>query len=191
LTQNNFEVNEVKMKKYDFSILMLAVLLMTIFSFSAVKAQEELPNDDGQKQNFNQARRPSLLAELNLSTEQIRQIRRINRENQPLLREAQKRLREARINLDRAIYADNLDEAEVRARLKAVNLDQAEVIKLRSTTEFAVRKVLTPEQLVRFREVRRRYMERMEILPEQRRNRSLNAPAQKLINRQRRLRNNN
>ena len=179
------------MKKYDFSILMLAVLLMTIFSFSAVKAQEELPNDDGQKQNFNQARRPSLLAELNLSTEQIRQIRRINRENQPLLREAQKRLREARINLDRAIYADNLDEAEVRARLKAVNLDQAEVIKLRSTTEFAVRKVLTPEQLVRFREVRRRYMERMEILPEQRRNRSLNAPAQKLINRQRRLRNNN
>ncbi len=177
------------MKKYNFSILILAILIM--FSFSIIKAQEVLPNDDTPNQNLNQARRPNLLAELNLAPEQIQQIRHINRENQPSLREAQKRLRDARFNLDQAIYADNSDETEVQIRLKTVQTAQAEVIKLRSTIEFAVRKVLTAEQLSKFREVRRRFMERMENLPRRQRNRSLNAPEQKLINRQRRLRNNN
>lgn len=179
------------MKKFDFSILTFAFFLLLI-SFSAINAQEELPNDaDASRQNFNQANRPSLLTELDLSPEQIRQIRRINRENQPLLREAQKRLREARASLDEAIYDDNSNESEVQARLRIVHQAQAEVVKLRSTTEFAVRKVLTPEQLVKFREVRRRFTERqIENNPARQRNRPTNAPGQKIINRQRRLRNN-
>ncbi len=177
------------MKKYNFSILICAALLL-IFSFSIVKAQEQLPNETPQ-QNLDQANRPSLLTELNLSQDQVRQIRRINRENQPLLREAQKRLREARNDLDQAIYADDSDETQVRAKLKTVHIAQAEVVKLRSTTEFAVRKVLTPEQLVKFREVRQRFMEQMKNLPKQQRERRLNMPNRRIMNRQRRLGNNN
>lgn len=162
-----------------------------MFSFSSVKAQEELTNDDAPKQNLNQAKRPSLLAELNLSPDQVRQIRVINRANQPLQREAQRRLRDAKSDLDEAIYADNSDETNVQAKLKAVHVAQAEVIKLRSTTEFAVRRVLTPEQLVKFREVRRRFMAQTENLSKQQKERFLNAPNRRIINRQRRLRNNN
>ena len=181
------------MKKFNSPILIFAGLMMMFF-FSTVRAQEDFSDNAAQKQNLNQQKRPSLLAELNLSPDQVQQIRRINRENQPLLREAQTRLREAKSALDQAIYADNSDETEVRAKLKSVHAAQAEVVKLRSTTEFAVRKVLTPEQLVKFRELRQRFTERTENLPkqQQRRERQLNAPGRGLLNRQqRRLRNGN
>ncbi len=177
------------MKKSDFSILTLAAFLM-LFSFSAIRAQGDTSDSDA-PQNLKQANRPSLLSELNLSPDQIRQIRIINRENQPRMREAQRRLREARNDLDQAIYGDKADENEVQTRLRTLHQAQAEVVRLRSTTEFAVRKILTPDQLVKFREVRQRYMDQKASQPNLRPNRSLNAPAQKLINRQRRLRRNN
>lgn len=181
------------MKKFNFSILICALFLMLI-SFSATKAQDEEQTNDANapKQNLNQTNRPSLLAELDLTPEQIQQIRRINRENQPLLRAAQQRLREARTNLDQAVYDDNSDEREVQTRLKNVQQAQAEVARLRSSAEFAVRKVLTPEQLLKFREVRRRFAEQrqLENRPARQRNRRMNAPNRKLVNRPRRLRNN-
>lgn len=178
------------MKKLNYTALIFAGLLLTV-SFSTVKAQDEMPPNDVPQQDFNQSRRPNLLAELDLSPNQIQQIRRINREIQPLMREAQQTLRGAKRSLDQAIYADNANETEVQNRLKNVQNAQVEIIKIRSTTEFAVRKVLTPEQLVKFREVRQRFMERMENSLKERKNRSLNTPEQRLINRQRRLRNNN
>ena len=177
------------MKKLNFLTLIFASLLLTVF-FSAVQAQEgQLPND-ARQQNFNQPRRPNLLAELDLSPEQIRRIRRINAEKRPLLREAQQKMRDANRNLDQAIYADDADETEIQSRLKDVQLAQAEVSKLRSTIEYAVRKILTSEQLVRFREVRQRFIERNGNLPKTQKNRSLNAPDRRLINRQRRMRQN-
>ncbi len=173
------------MKKINFSILILTAFLTLLF-ISAVKAQDATPDADAPQTN-----RPSLLEELNLSPDQIRQIRQINRENQPQMREAQRRLREARNDLDQAIYGDNANETEVQTRLKTLHQAQAEVVRLRSASEFAVRKVLTPEQLVKFREVRQRFMEQKAKNPNPRRNVPFNAPNQKLINRQRRLRKNN
>lgn len=177
------------MKKFNFSVLIFAALLM-LFSVSTGKAQNEFSDSDAPP-NAKQTNRPSLLSELNLSPDQIRQIRIINRENQPQLREAQRRLRDARSDLDQAIYGDNADENLVQSRLRNLHQAQAEVVRLRSTTEFAVRKVLTPDQLVRFRAVRQQYMEQKANQPNLRPNRPLNAPAQRLINRQRRLRRGN
>lgn len=177
------------MKKFNFSILIFAAFSL-LFFVSTSRAQDEFSDSDAPS-NAKQANRPSLLSELNLSPDQIRQIRIINRENQPSLREAQRRLREARSDLDQAIYGDIVDENLVQSRLRNLHQAQAEVVRLRSTTEFAVRKVLTPDQLVRFRAVRQQYMEQKADQPNLRPNRPLNAPAQKLVNRQRRLRRNN
>ncbi len=54
--------------------------------------------------------------------------------------DAQQRQREATRNLDRAIYADSLNEPEIAARLKDLQNAQAEIAKLRSLNELEVRK---------------------------------------------------
>ena len=101
--------------------------------------------------------RGNVLRELGLSREQFQQIRRMNAERGPLMKEAQRRFREANRALDDAIYADQINEADVQARLKDVQLAQAEIQRLRFMNELAVRRILTSEQLVRFRELRERF----------------------------------
>lgn len=177
------------MKKFNFLSLIFAGLLLT-FTFSTVNAQDE-PPIDAPKPPFDAQRRPNLLQELGLTQEQRQQIRRLNAEKQPMMREAQMRLRQANRNLDQAIYADNVDETEIQTRLKEAQLAQAEVTKIRALTELAVRKILTPEQLVKFREVRRQFTERMENRQNQLKNRITDAPNRQKNNRQNVLRPNN
>lgn len=175
----------MRMKKLNLIAVIFTAFLLTV-SFSTAKAQDETQPTDEPKRNFNKQNRPNLLAELDLSTEQIQQIRRINREKQPLVREAKGRMLEANRVLDQSIYDDSIDESVIQTRLKEAQTAQAEFIKIRSLTEFAVRKVLTPEQLVKFREIRQRFKERNRI--NQPKNRPFNNQNQKFNNRQRRLR---
>lgn len=174
------------MKKFNFSILMFALLLITV-SFATVKAQDENVTN----QTADKKERPSLLSELNLSPDQIQQIRRINREKQPLVRAARMRMKEANLALDQAIYDDLADESIIQTRLKEAQIAQAEFTKIRSLTEYAVRKVLLPEQLVKFREVRMRFMSKIENSPNQMRNQRRNTPNQRFNNRLRKLPPNN
>src|SRR5215213_10761722 len=106
------------------------IITLFVFGFAAgeTRAQEEMPPDD--RPPMGQQRRPNLLQELNLSREQIQQIRRINQARKPLMQEAQMRFRQANRSLDEAIYADSPNEADVQARMKDVQLAQAEVIKI-------------------------------------------------------------
>lgn len=163
------------MKKLNLLSLIFAGLLLTC-AFSTVNAQDEPPIDVPKPQVDAPQRRPNLLQELGLTKEQRQQIRRLNAENQPMMREAQMRLREANRNLDQAIYADNVDETEIKARMNEAQMAQAEVIKIRSLTELAVRKILTPEQLAKFREVRRRFADRMENRKNQLKDRLKDSP---------------
>lgn len=101
--------------------------------------------------------RGNALRQLGLSREQMQEIRRVNMERKPLMEEAQKRFREANRLLDEAIYSDQAIEADVRTRLKEVHLAQAEVVKIRYMNEFAVRRILTPEQLIQFRDLRGKF----------------------------------
>lgn len=170
------------MNKFNFTALIFAAWLLTV-SFSTVRAQTETPPA---QQSFNQKQRSNFLAELNLSPDQIQQIRRINREQQPLKRAAQQRLQAAKSSLDRAIYADDLDEREIQVLLKEMQTAQTEVFRIKAMNEVEIRKVLAPEQLVKFRDARERFKQMIENLPKQRDNR----PGQRLFNRQRRLRQN-
>ena len=99
-------------------------------------------------------RRPNLLAELGLSPDQVQQLRRMNQGRRPEMMRAQRRVGEANKALDDAIYADTFSEADYQARLKEWQTAQAEVGRLRFENELSIRKVLTPEQLVKFRSVR-------------------------------------
>ena len=165
------------------------ILALTIgFAFSTARAQNEAPpNADAPNQKNAKIRRPNLLAELGLMPEQIRQIRRINAERKPSMRAAQQHLREANRNLDQAIYADNADETQIQTLIKEVQTAQIEVIKLRSLTELAVRRVLTAEQLSKFRELRRRFMEQTENQTNQPENPRMKLQNRRFGNRQRAL----
>ncbi len=148
------------MKTRIFNTLLLAVVSFAFVTMAT--AQEPTPEVKPQENQRPKADQPqdvrqNVLMQLGLSREQVQQIRRLNQERKPLMDEAQRRVREANIALDMAIYSDQTSDADVEARIKDVQLAQAEVAKLRFANEYAVRKVLTPEQLVRFRELRQRF----------------------------------
>lgn len=144
--------------------LKLFLIVFTAFLALSTGAygQDGPPPEDGPHDDRPDARRPNLLAELGLSREQVQQIRRMNQERRPMMMEAQRRMREANRDLDMAIYRDSVSAEEFQARLKELQAAQAELARLRFENELSVRKILTPEQLVRFRELRRRFAEARE-----------------------------
>lgn len=141
------------MKKYN----LLFLLILTVCALTTVKAQTQTTTNQPVEENSVKERRGDLLEKLGLTADQIQQFRRVNAEKRPQMRAAQQRLKAATRALDEAVYADAPDEAEVQNRIKEAQTAQAEVIKIRSLTEFAVRRILTAEQLTRFREARRRF----------------------------------
>ncbi|MEO6590117.1 MAG: periplasmic heavy metal sensor [Pyrinomonadaceae bacterium] len=135
-------------------IKLLFTILVLLCCFGIVAAQENQPDDNPPP---NEQRRPNLLRELGLSQEQVSQIREINQSNRQNIRAAQQKVGDARIKLDQAIYAEKVDESSVQIRLREFQDAQAEIAKIRAVTEFAIRKVLTADQLLRFRELRQRF----------------------------------
>ncbi|HEV8593428.1 MAG TPA: periplasmic heavy metal sensor [Pyrinomonadaceae bacterium] len=143
------------------------ILIFLTFSAMATLAQTptEPPKTDGAPPK---EERPNLLAALGLSPEQVQQIRRLNQERKPAMQEAQRRLRISMRDLDMAIYGDSVSDADFDAKLKEHQAAQAEVARLRFEGELAIRKVLTPEQLIRFRDIRRRFAEARENFQKER-----------------------
>lgn len=141
---------------------LLLLLASTLIFVTSVVGQETKPAEVQSQEmrpaaNQPQDIRANVLRQLGLSREQIQQIRRMNIERKPLMDAAQERFREANRALDEAIYADQVNEADVQSRLRDVQLAQAEVARIRFMNELAVRRILTPDQLIRFRELRQRF----------------------------------
>ena len=140
-------------------LVLLAIFILA--GFTSVFTQDNPPPDAnrpplGQGQG-QQVKRPNLLRILGLTPEQLQQVRKMNQQRKPLMDAAMVRVRNANRALDEAIYADNFDEATFQASLKELQLAQADAAKLRFLNELGVRKILTPEQLARFRELRRKF----------------------------------
>jgi Spy/CpxP family protein refolding chaperone len=150
-------------------LFLFLILVTTAISVAAVHAQDDPPPEDAAEMDRPNLRRPNLLAELGLSAEQVRRIRRMNQERRPMMVQAQERMRMARENLDLAIYSDSVSDADFQARLKEFQTAEAELARLRFEGEMSVRKLLTPEQLVRFRDLRRRFAEQRRDMRQQRR----------------------
>lgn len=99
----------------------------------------------------------NILRDLGLSQDQVRQMRLINQDVRTKRQTARKRMNEASRNLDQAVYADTVDDALITQQLKEFQNAQGEMAKVNFENELAIRKVLTPEQLVRFREIRQNF----------------------------------
>jgi Spy/CpxP family protein refolding chaperone len=134
--------------------IFITILATTLFGISAFSQEVIQPTTDGTAK----VQRPRLMEELGLTREQSQQIRKINLQRQPLMKQAQMQVRLAQKALDEAIYADVADENDVKEKVKAVQLAAAEVTKIKAFTEYSIRNVLTAEQLVKFRAFREKLM---------------------------------
>lgn len=140
-----------------FAFALLILCSSTALAQSAAQqqpAQEEAPAADAAA---------ALLSQLNLSAEQVAQMRQIREQSVPQAQALTRRLNQARRALDEAIYADALDEALVEQRAREVAEAQAAVVRNRAQTEMRVRRVLTPEQLQTFRDLRFRARQQKRI----------------------------
>lgn len=145
----------------------VAILTLSMLAFSQV--QDAPPN--GPPHGPQADVRGNALRELGLSQEQRLQIRRINEGRREALENANRRVREAMRALDAAVYADQLDEKAVQERLAELQAAQSSAHSLRFEKELAIRRVLTPEQLVRFRSIREEFEQRRMASDEIRRER--------------------
>ena len=114
--------------------------------------------------------RGEILRQLNLSQDQFKAIRKLLGDNGPQVRAAQRDFREAQEALDDAIYADTVDEVLVQSLTKRSSDAQATLMKLRTVNEFAIRRILTPEQVTKFRELRKQQIQMREERQKQRMN---------------------
>ena len=138
--------------------LFLFVLITAAATASALNAQDGPPPGEGPRDERGEGR-PNLLAELGLSPEQVQQIRRTNQQRRPAMEQAKRRMHLANRALDMAIYRDTVNDEEFQTCLKEVQAAQSDLARLRFENELSVRRVLTPDQLVRFRDIRRRFEE--------------------------------
>jgi Spy/CpxP family protein refolding chaperone len=135
--------------------LLFITFTILIFTFSAF-AQDTQPTPPSDP-----PKRLNLLQELGLSSEQVQAIRTINQAQKPKMEAAQRSFRKAQKALDEAIYSDNFLETDVLAKTKDVQVAQAQITKIKAETEFSIRKVLTAEQIVKFRELRQRSIQNL------------------------------
>lgn len=141
--------------------IVLSVFLTLFFgAVSSYTQQGEMPKDrpnNDRPAGPPQDIRANMLRRLGLTDVQVASLRKMNAERLPKTESAQLRLRQANRSLDEAIYADNFSQELYESRLREVQEAQAAITRLRFEGELAIRKVLTPEQLVRFREMRERF----------------------------------
>jgi Spy/CpxP family protein refolding chaperone len=133
-------------------------LLLIIFSGAGARAQggdTPQPNEVERRQNMRNRGRRDPLRALNLTVDQLQQIRAIREESKDEWRAIRERLAQAYSALDDAIYSDNVNEALIAERAREVGVAQAAVARMRSLTELKIRRVLTPEQLNTLRTMRR------------------------------------
>lgn len=136
---------------------LLTAFSCTLFLFSASYSQTapdaQFPVDNPPKID----QRGQILGRLGLSPDQLQQIKELNKQRRPQNLAAQKRLTDARRALDEAIYSDNVDIDIFRMRMTEFREAQGEVARLRYEHELNIRNILTAEQLVRFRELRKQF----------------------------------
>ncbi|MCA1658022.1 MAG: Spy/CpxP family protein refolding chaperone [Verrucomicrobiaceae bacterium] len=94
------------------------------------------------------------IRQLNLTAEQVGQIRVIREQNKDERFRVNQRLRQAQRAMDEAINADNPSETLIEQRARELAEAQTAAIRMRALTEVRIRRFLTPEQLAKLRMLR-------------------------------------
>ncbi|MEP6706046.1 MAG: Spy/CpxP family protein refolding chaperone [Pyrinomonadaceae bacterium] len=139
-----------------FTGLVFAVLLSSIalLGIATVAAGQQNPSAPPQTQNPQMNLQGDPIRQLNLSAEQVEKIRAIREQNKDERFALNQRLRRAQRALDEAIQADNSSEALIEQRAHDLAEAQADATRMRAITEIRIRRVLTPEQLIKLRTLR-------------------------------------
>ena len=152
-------------------VVFLALLLFT-FSPANVRAQNEsvTPQRETRQDGGGHGDRfRGLKQRLNLTPEQLEQIKAIREQNKEEWRSVRQRIHQAQRSLDEAIYADHTDEAMVEARARDVAEAHSAMARMRALMELKIRRVLTQEQLNTLRTLRQqRAAEREQRMQERR-----------------------
>jgi Spy/CpxP family protein refolding chaperone len=139
----------------------LTLALLTLCATARAQEQPAPPAGAARQGGAGRAARDgNLMQRLNLTPEQRRQLQEIRTQGEPETRELTRRVRLARRALDEAIYSDAAEESLVEQRARELAAAHAALLRLRAATELKVRRVLTPEQLQTFRDLRRRAQRR-------------------------------
>lgn len=146
------------MRKVFLSILFL--IAASAISAEQISAQSAAPDNKANTERRAGKRRPNLFQELGVTAEQREQIRDLRKQGRDEFTAAQRKLREANKALDAAIYSDALDEQLVEQLIAERNEAEAALSRLKTMSELSLRKILTPEQVAKFREIRSRFAKR-------------------------------
>ncbi|PYS79475.1 MAG: hypothetical protein DMF67_18970 [Acidobacteria bacterium] len=156
---------------FAFAVLVLSAPVARAQNPATTPAQQQ----EGAAAQVNPNDPATVLGQLNLSSEQVGQMRAIQGESVPQAKILNQRLNRARRALDEAIYSDTVDEPLIEQRVRDVAEAQAALVRLRAQTELRVRRVLTPEQLQTFRQLHQQaLLEQQQKRREQRIERQLN-----------------
>lgn len=158
------------------------IISLVIFAALPVCAQTPTPEQPpGAMQRRNFGGDP--IRELNLTAEQREQIRMIREQNRAERATINQRVRETNRALEEALDSDNPDQSVLEQRIQEVSAAQAEAMRMRIKTEVKIRQVLTNEQRIMLKEMRRNVHQ----LRERRREDGMEDRQRRLENRQRRL----
>jgi Spy/CpxP family protein refolding chaperone len=149
----NIQLRRLPLRVAALALFLSLPLVLAGNTFAQEKGPPDPPRDD-RPMDQNAGRGGDLIERLNLSPDQIRQIRQIRRRSAEDFRNARERMKSAQVALDEAIYADSVDEGDIEAKARAFASAQADMARLRALTELQIRRVLTPDQLKTFREIR-------------------------------------
>lgn len=158
-----------------------AFALLTLSPADARSQNPDTTNaqqQEGAESQTNPNDTAGLLKQLNLSPEQLTQIRAIQAESVPQALVLRRQLNQAQRAFNDTIYSDTADESLIEQRVRNVAEAQAAVLRHRAQTELRVRRVLTPEQFQTFLRIRQQALnQQREMRREQRIERQLDQDA--------------
>jgi Spy/CpxP family protein refolding chaperone len=126
----------------------IAILVLVTANAVAQSPQDQQPNAPPQ------GAAPDLLEQLRLTPEQQQKIRQIQRDTKDERTAITLRLRESNRALEDALDAETLDDSLIEQRMQAVSAAQAAQLHLRIQTEVRIRRVLNPDQLAVWHDLR-------------------------------------
>jgi Spy/CpxP family protein refolding chaperone len=140
---------EEEMKIILRSVLVTFMLLMLVATVVTVSAMPQSPQQDPSP---TPAQDPITM--LNLTPEQRQKIRAIRAESKEERATIIERVKSSNEALERTLDADNPNEEEVELRLRDLAAAQAASTRMRVLQELRIRRVLTPEQIAKWRTIR-------------------------------------
>jgi Spy/CpxP family protein refolding chaperone len=169
-TSISYEVamtNILSRRNLSFFLLVLSTTLILALSVTSASAQQPQQQTETQQAPANQDPLTELAKDL--SPEQRQQIRLAVESTKAERNAANQRLRQAQVAYEEALDADNPSEEVIEKRAREVGEAQASLLRARANMEIRIRRVLTPAQQAKLRELRIAQREAIRLQRQERR----------------------